>query len=215
LGLPGSEACTSITNMTELTPEIFSERIFYYKNVIPSPASIVSAIDSTDPELTDADALLRWRKWTASDDESYQFGYQKQTDGRKLGTSSSIVRTTYTTLMDALTNVGRHYCSTLGLEYFEPSPLSISKYIKGSFMGAHVDEYPGQVKEPIMSGVMYLNSDYLGGELNFPEQGVKIKPEAGSIVVFPSVKPFYHESLEILEGEKYMSPVFWIRNLAG
>jgi predicted 2-oxoglutarate/Fe(II)-dependent dioxygenase YbiX len=60
-----------------------------------------------------------------------------------------------------------------------------------------------------MSAVLYLNDDYEGGELNFKDQNITIKPEAGSIVIFPSVAPFYHESKEIISGNKYMCPAFW------
>ena len=56
---------------------------------------------------------------------------------------------------------------------------------------------------------MYLNDDYTGGELNFKDQGIKIKPSAGSIAVFPSRSPYFHESLPVLSGEKYMTPGFW------
>ena len=198
--------------MTSLNPEIFAEKIYYYKNILPQATATIRAIEETDSELTDRDAIFKWTKWTASDDDTYVFGYQKQTDSRKLGTSTERVQLIVATLREALERAGRHYCQEQGLEYFPPSPLSISKYIVGGRMGPHVDEYPGQTKEPIMSGVMYLNDDCVGGELDFPEQGVRIKPEAGSIVIFPSVKPFYHQSLEVTEGEKYMSPVFWIKN---
>jgi hypothetical protein len=38
-----------------------------------------------------------------------------------------------------------------------------------------------------------------------------IKPEAGSIIVFPSADPYLHESKEITSGIKYMSPGFWTK----
>ena len=37
-------------------------------------------------------------------------------------------------------------------------------------------------------------------------------PTAGSIVIFPSNEPYYHESKEIKRGIKYMSPGFWYKN---
>jgi len=197
-----------------LSPEVFAGKIFYYKNVIKSPKDLVSLIDQTDEQLkNDNDAILKWKKWTASDDESYVFGYQKQTDPSKLKTSSDAIKQVYTTLTEALEVAGKNYCLATNLEYFPPSPLSISKYIAGASMGPHVDTYPGDGKSPVMSGVLYLNDDYTGGELDFPLQGVRIKPEAGSIIIFPSVEPFFHQSLEVVAGEKYMSPVFWIGNL--
>jgi len=199
--------------MVKFDLEVFSDRIFYYKNVIPDSLEILALIESTDSELAETDAILPWADWTASDDKSYLFGQQKQTNVAKLSSSSISVQRIYKTLSSALERAGRHYCSANDLEYFPPSPLSISKYIKGASMGPHVDVYPGQTTSPVMSGVMYLNEDCIGGELNFPEQDVTIKPTAGSVVIFPSVEPFYHQSLDIVSGVKYMSPVFWVKDV--
>ena len=78
-------------------------------------------------------------------------------------------------------------------------------------MGPHVDNYGQPNLQTLMSAVAYLNDDYEGGELHFPEQNVTIKPSAGSIVVFPSEAPFYHQSLPVTKGAKYMSPAFWTK----
>ena len=194
-----------------MKPRIYADRIFYYESVIENPEKIVSLIENTDNVLTDSDAILPWRKWTASDNPAYIFGYQKQTNPNKLATSSDSVKYIYSTLWDTLIQVGKDYTTKLGLEAVPPSPLSISKYIVGGSMGAHVDDYNQPGITPVMSGVIYLNDDVEGGEIDFPEQGVRIKPKAGSIVVFPSVEPFYHQSLPVTKGEKYMSPVFWLK----
>ena len=77
-------------------------------------------------------------------------------------------------------------------------------------MGPHVDSY-GDERSPVISVVAYLNDDYQGGELYFPNQNIKIKPEPGSIVVFPSIAPYFHASLPIVSGVKYMIPGFWYK----
>lgn len=196
-----------------MDPIIYADKIFYYESIIDNPDEIVSLIESTDGILTNQDAILPWRKWTASDNPDYIFGYQKQTDPNKLVSSSDAVKYIYTTLWDMLLKIGEDYTNKLNLENVPPSPLSISKYIAGGSMGPHVDDYKQPGIKPVMSGVIYLNDDVEGGELNFPEQNITIKPKAGSIVVFPSVEPFYHQSLPVIKGEKYMSPVFWIKRL--
>lgn len=196
-----------------IKPQIFADRIFYYEGILENAKEIVDLIESTDSLLSDKDAIFPWRKWTASNNPDAQFGYQKMTDPNRLATSLPEVQYIYSSLWEVLEIVGADYTSSLGLELIPPSTLSIAKYIEGGYMGAHVDDYdqPGVI--PIMSGVLYLNDDVEGGELSFPEQGVTIKPKAGSVVVFPSVKPFYHQSLEIKKGFKYMSPVFWIKRV--
>jgi predicted 2-oxoglutarate/Fe(II)-dependent dioxygenase YbiX len=200
-------------------PEIYADRIFYYKDVIENPELLVSLIESTDSTLTDMDCITPWTQWVASkdpgqeDQDDYIFGAQKQSNVSRLASSSSDVRHIYEILTAALLSAGTDYCARLGVELVQPSPLSISKYIKGASMGPHVDYHGESDIQPIMSGVIYLNDDCTGGELEFPEQGIRIKPAAGSIVVFPSVEPYYHQSLPVESGTKYMSPIFWIKRL--
>jgi predicted 2-oxoglutarate/Fe(II)-dependent dioxygenase YbiX len=198
-------------NETLSEPIVFYEKIFYYESVLTNASIIVDMIESTNNILTEKDAINKWKKWTASDDEQYVFGYQKQTNFSKLQTSSEEVQFIYNTLWNLLENIGKDYSEKLNIEHVPPSPLSISKYIIGGAMGPHVDDYKQPGILPVMSGVVYLNDDVEGGELYFPRQNLKIKPKAGSVVVFPSVEPFVHESLPVTKGEKYMSPVFWVK----
>jgi Rps23 Pro-64 3,4-dihydroxylase Tpa1-like proline 4-hydroxylase len=76
-------------------------------------------------------------------------------------------------------------------------------------MGKHVDSGDDGPQNPVISVVAYLSDDHEGGELNFDEQGLTIKPKAGSIVVFPSRKPYFHASLAVTEGTKYVALGFW------
>lgn len=57
--------------------------------------------------------------------------------------------------------------------------------------------------------VFYLNDDYQGGELYFPNLGVEIKPEAGSAVCFPTSEKYRHGVREVLSGERFSISQFW------
>ena len=92
------------------------------------------------------------------------------------------------------------------------------KWPVGGLQRPHADKEwndgsPGEQNYYDIGSVVYLNDDYTGGELEFPNQNVKIKPEAGSIIVFPSSVPYLHQSNEILSGEKYMCPGFWLHDV--
>jgi len=110
---------------------------------------------------------------------------------------------------------------------------AVKKYMPGTFMGAHFDQQEGD-KRLRYSLVMYLNDDYEGGELSFnvkpgvltstdeaaredftdPNNSDKImfhiKPEAGSVIIFPSTDPYSHTAHLIKSGNKYMVPSFWL-----
>lgn len=110
---------------------------------------------------------------------------------------------------------------------------AIKKYMPGTFMGAHFDQQEGD-KRLRYSLVMYLNDDYEGGEISFNvKDGILtgsddapiedyndernkertmfgIKPEAGSVIIFPSTDPYSHTAHLIKSGNKYMVPSFWL-----
>jgi hypothetical protein len=62
-----------------------------------------------------------------------------------------------------------------------------------------------------ISALCYLNSDYEGGELEFVNFGIKIKPEPGMVILFPSNYAYMHVAHPVTSGTKY-SLVTWIRD---
>ncbi len=184
------------------------EKISYYKNVIADPKFVIDLIERSDSYLTESSRIPKWSEWNASGDVPYSFGYQKRFKEDAENDSNSDVRRVATILKMAIEGASLDYSIRHGIDIGRLAPISVSKYSTGKSMGPHVDDY-GNNDDPNISVVLYLNDDYTGGELFFKEQNVKIKPEAGSIVIFPSVEPYYHESLPVESGIKYMSPGFW------
>lgn len=112
--------------------------------------------------------------------------------------------------------------------------FGVHRYRSGNYMGVHHDSQEGDTRLKY-SLVVWPNDDYEGGELSFSiKEGVltgtqegsieadladpanegrydfAIKPEAGSIVIFPSPSPFSHTAHLVKSGWKYMLPMFWI-----
>ena len=54
-----------------------------------------------------------------------------------------------------------------------------------------------------MSMVAYLNDEYEGGELEFINFDLKIKPQKGSVILFPSAFPYAHIAHPVDIGTKY------------
>jgi predicted 2-oxoglutarate/Fe(II)-dependent dioxygenase YbiX len=196
-----------------IEPKIYAEKIYYYENVINSADDLIVQIEESNSKLTDMDSITSWEPWTAPmREDTYVFGEIKHTDNRKIDTSSKAVASIHRALEEALRLVGADYAKSQGIDYIDPRSISISKYKTGAFMGAHVDDYGEDGAVPVMSAVMYLNDDYEGGELHFLGQDILIKPKAGSVILFPSKEPFYHESLLIKVGIKYMVSAFWVKS---
>ena len=94
--------------------------------------------------------------------------------------------------------------------------LMIREYQSGSSMLAHSDIYSYLTKDgvnvpPSLTAILYLNEDYIGGEINFIHDDLCITPKSGSVVVFPSNKQ--HEVLQISSGNRYMVQTYVYDNL--
>ena len=75
------------------------------------------------------------------------------------------------------------------------------RYEAGNKFHNHIDDHP---KFPrVVSISAFLNDDYDGGELEFKEFNLKIKPVAGEIVVFSSGFPYMHQVHPITTGIRY------------
>lgn len=194
-----------------LKPKVFADQIFYFESLIPDSHFIVDAIETSDKDLTGFEVISPWQEWKTNDDiNPYFFGQQKQINKQYWAASSTTLQEIVQTLEMYLHEAGKYYAEHMGIDYIEPSPLSISKYSLNKSMGPHVDSYDTPGVYPLMSGVIYLNESD-GGELHFPKQNILLKPQAGSIIIFPSVEPFFHESMPVKSGWKYIAPVFWIK----
>lgn len=186
------------------------DKIFYYKDVIQNPYELVGVIEDTDSFLNEHTSITKWKNWVSSDG-SYEFGHQKFITDKIKEEKNIDLLYINNTIKNAIEEVSKDYANKFNIDLGYLTPISISKYSKSKEMGKHVDSY-GDDREPVLSVVVYLNDNYVGGDLYFVDQQVSIKPEAGSIVVFPSVEPYYHESRKIIAGTKYMSPGFWYKN---
>jgi hypothetical protein len=73
---------------------------------------------------------------------------------------------------------------------------------EGKHFRIHADDGPAY--KCAVSGVVYLNDDYEGGEIYFPRlDNVIVKPGKGDIAIFPSNYAYEHASLPIKSGTKY------------
>jgi predicted 2-oxoglutarate/Fe(II)-dependent dioxygenase YbiX len=86
---------------------------------------------------------------------------------------------------------------------------SILKYLNGTNYKLHYDSNSNTGRA--ISAVCYLNNDFIGGELEFPNFKIKIKPEPGMLILFPSNFAYSHIAHPVTDGIKY-NIVTWIRD---
>lgn len=103
------------------------------------------------------------------------------------------------------------------------SPHQIKTYffssmLPGGFNDVHMDNHyfddDGNILvKPKMafdkSGLLYLNDDYEGGELVFPEQNLSIKAKSGSLIFFEGDYKKPHGVNEVTSGTRYNIVTFY------
>ena len=100
----------------------------------------------------------------------------------------------------------------------EPTGETIVKWLPGQKQTPHADKElhtgpdagkPNDFPCYDLSSLFYLNDDYEGGELYFPNQGVQFKPKKGAAYFFPGDMNYIHGVTEITSGIRYTCPFFW------
>lgn len=195
---------------------ILEENIYYYTNVIESPELILKYIEDLDLMPESYPNIMKWSEWTASNDKDFVYGSNKLVLWNQKSTTGNYevdFKTNYVidSIKKAYVDVSNDFQKN---KQMPDSPIldnviGINRYNTSTNMGQHADSYDGDNRLRY-SMVLYYNDNYEGGEISFPNQSVSIKPESGSLVIFPSTEPYIHESLEILSGSKYMTASFWL-----
>jgi hypothetical protein len=99
-----------------------------------------------------------------------------------------------------------------------PTSTAIVRWLPGQLQRPHADKElhegenagkPNDFPWYDIAGLFYLNNDYEGGELYFPNQDISFKPKAGSAYFFPGDMNYIHGVSEIKSGIRYVIPFFF------
>ena len=90
---------------------------------------------------------------------------------------------------------------------FNKNNLVLIKFPRGLVLHPHVDTE--SVESNHIASIYYINDDYIGGEINFPDHNIKISPKPNSLVFFPGNENYLHEVLTILSGSRYSTSMWF------
>lgn len=98
--------------------------------------------------------------------------------------------------------------------------IELVRWSEGTVLAPHSDwrladgsAHPQTLPEFTLGSLVYINKDYAGGEINFPDHDFTLDPTPGDLIFFPC--QYMHEILEVfpLEGKekanRYTMPVFY------
>jgi Rps23 Pro-64 3,4-dihydroxylase Tpa1-like proline 4-hydroxylase len=200
--------------------EVLDLGLVYYKNVITEPQRIIDIVNEIDKRYSNNEhggkytEVNPWTPWTYGDlhfnDQKF-FPSPEDLNPEDYYYNEMLEATTK--MYGALDYALDHYRSVVypfadsNIKNREHT-INLLRYGKTGHLPAHQDQ---GVSTRVLSTVMYLNDDYEGGEIEFQNSKVKIKPEAGSIIFFPSNFLYVHEVYPITDGYRYSMP-HWFHN---
>ena len=127
---------------------------------------------------------------------------------------------TFPKIIDLFRNIVREIINPFyDIEILESEVPQILSYGIGGHYSPHVDgeslwKTPDgdliwkKSTDRDLSMVLYLNDDYEGGDFVFPELKVRVRPEPGMLVCFPSNHHYRHGVEPVTKGQRY-SIVCW------
>lgn len=181
-----------------------------YENMWPKPDETIKNLEAL---VKKPNSDVYWSKAPTLSDGIYQsFRTNKFLPLTALADTvrDSVLYDASNTFYNIIINACASYKAMFGIfEDIYPEPFSILKYDKDTEYKNHYDGGPHTGRQ--ISAICYLNSDYVGGELEFVNFNVKIKPEPGMFILFPSNYAYSHIAHPIIKGTKYAA-VTWIKD---
>ena len=195
----------------ELTPDVcVAGCINIYENVWPDPHR---TIQLAEQECADKNSGVYWeRAGTIGSGPNQDMRTNQLLAVSHLAdlTNNIILQNIHNQLYITLLASTNPYSAKFGIqESFFHEGYSLLKYSGGQEYKSHYDGTTDIGR--IISAIVYLNDDFEGGELEFPNFELKIKPQAGMLVLFPSNFAYSHIAHPVTEGTKY-ALVTWIKD---
>jgi Rps23 Pro-64 3,4-dihydroxylase Tpa1-like proline 4-hydroxylase len=195
-----------ISQKTWSSVEELSPGIFVYHDVLPPDMNIVERLEQVLNDKSNyynyMEAMVGYGMKMPEYRDCYDFKYKKTDIMHDKSESSQKLQQLWQDLYDRKVAAVKDYARKFNvgeLRYWEA--MNFVKYGPGQHFQEHSDN--GYSYNCVVSLVAYPNDDYLGGELEFRLQGLKVKPRAGDLFIFPSNYMYPHKSLPVESGTKH------------
>jgi Rps23 Pro-64 3,4-dihydroxylase Tpa1-like proline 4-hydroxylase len=186
--------------------EELSPGIFVYHDVLPTDMNIVERLEQVLDDKSNyynyMEAMVGYGMKMPEYRDCYDFKYKKTDISHDKSEASQKLQQLWQDLYDRKVAAVKDYARKFNvgeLRYWEA--MNFVKYGPGQHFQEHSDN--GYSYNCVVSLVAYPNDDYLGGELEFRLQGLKVKPRAGDLFIFPSNYMYPHKSLPVESGTKH------------
>lgn len=180
--------------------------IWVYKNVIKKDMNVIERLENVLLDASNhyrySEALVGYGMKMPEYRDCLDFKYKKTDIERDTSEAGKKLTSLWDDVHYAQLQAVKHYTKNYNigeLRYWEAT--NYVKYGPGKHFQEHHDH--GYSYNCVVSLVAFPNDDYEGGELAFSIQGLKIKPEAGDLYVFPSNFMYPHRAMPVTSGTKF------------
>jgi hypothetical protein len=188
--------------------EKIEDHIYYYAEVFENPQEVIDMLEQLE-DYPETHAVIK--PWQEDNSDRMLKDFRlNELYSLADGPQKDLVNKVIGIMTAGIERVANQYIKDANLDIaLNISPLlHVCKYEKGGSIGMHFDSQYNTAF--LYTIVVYWNDNYKGGELGFEihdgsDKKFSIKPEAGSAICFPSGEPFWHASLPLIEGYKYMT----------
>jgi hypothetical protein len=193
----------------ELAPDaIVGGCIAVYENVWPNSQNVIKQIEAETSDNTSGMYFKRAGTFDEGANQDWRTNYVCPITEIAECTANPVAQQVHNQYRMILNATVMGYARTFGIaERFWQCGYDLLKYSGGQEYKTHYDSGPAMRR--MITALCYLNDDYEGGEIEFPNFNVKIKPQPGMLILFPSTFPYAHKAYPVTDGTKY-TMVTWI-----
>lgn len=201
------EECNEILKVKEMSEELWS---LDYNLNYPKPDSVAKNLQYSVSQW-DGMCINITRDGFAERYGLSQEYYSKLADKIKAYISSRFLVDTLTPEQYLINRwrVGREQTPHLDYFYEEEPGHDYEKLSRNNIPKSFLDTFGKMFQTKHYSSLIYLNDDYNGGELYFPEYNFSIKPEVGTLICFKGDENTLHGVKKVESGVRYTVSLFW------
>ena len=180
-----------------------------FENVWPDPKGTIELMEK---ECNDVESGVRWKRAGtigAGVNQKHRTNYLTEITANARDYDNLVCQSIHNQMYSLLTSTTIPYAQKHDIDQLQHEEYSMLRYSGGQEYKAHADGTTATGRA--VSAILYLNDDYEGGEVEFVNFDVKIKPKPGMLLLFPSTYPYTHIAHPVKSGTKY-AIVTWIHD---
>lgn len=194
-----------------VTIDVLGPCIEYFNNII-TPEEAQFIIDSAEYYNNEKTHPWKYENATVGNLKIVDKFVRSNKTLSLVGVDNSDSNDALSIVSNAVAAAVRYYSVKHDFQIEADEGFILLKYQKGNEYKPHYDAGIGKpYSDRTLSMVMYLNpTEYSGGETNFVNFDVSVKPNNPGLVLFPSNYAYTHQAMPVTGGTKY-AIVTWLR----